>query len=229
MNQHEPGTRTEDLGAIQPAPPGSQPTDRHLRCWGRRNYITGITLAIADVVAALVMAMLAEDKAFTDPDGRLFANLTCIIIMALAAGLIVAGAQQTITANSLTAIAATRTDTARNRRRLDQLNDEVHELAAQTRAAINRLADTIDARGEQLGPIIEALPAGLAATVLRLNNLEEAMGAVAEHLPDALQTEHWRGFNAAVRQGLTDQRTGTDGPNRRRPPTIGLVPPGPER
>lgn len=219
---HEPGTRTEGLAAISAAITAAVTTP-DLHRWGRRNYAAGITLAVADTIAALVTAMLTEGQVFTDPNARLFATLIYIIIVALAASLIITGAVQTITAHTRDAVGAARADVARNRCRLDRLGDEIHILAEECKVNLRHLAEVLERRG----PIIEGLPQRLTAAATRLDQLECAMGAVAEHLPDALLSQHWRGFNAAVREGLT--LTGAEGQKKRRPPHIGLVAPDPDQ
>lgn len=227
---HQPGTRTEDLAAAADVPtPHSR--DRTRR-FGIVNYCTGAGLCSLTVLAALTTAILTDNRVFT-ADGKLFALLALVALTVTGASLTLVGGAQTQHhrtrgyVNELRVdVENVRKDISRNRRRLDQLADEVHELAAQTRASINRLADVLQERGDQLGPIVEALPEALAATTSRLDQLGCAMGTVAEHLPDALLSQHWKGFNAAVREGLTLTGTEGQGATKRRPPHIGLVPPG---
>lgn len=61
----------------------------------------------------------------------------------------------------------------------------------------------------------------------RIERIEHAIDAIAEHMPESQAIQHWRGFGAAARQVLSE--TGTDGPPakpepRVRPLHLGLVP-----
>lgn len=150
--RQEPGTRTEDIATIHAEPPDVSAGQRPQR-FGRRNYVAGIILFAFNILSALVFAMLTEGKAFTSTYGVLLATISHIAVIGLSASLIIVGAQQA-------RHEVTRADIARNRRRLDQLADEVHELG-----------DALHRRGEQLGPIVEAIPESLAATALQLEKL----------------------------------------------------------
>lgn len=56
----------------------------------------------------------------------------------------------------------------------------------------------------------QALLFGTAAAD-RMDDMAHAIDLIAKHLPEDQQIREWRGFSAAVREGLTE-RTGTEGP-----------------
>ncbi len=66
------------------------------------------------------------------------------------------------------------------------------------------------------------------ANTRQITEIQETLRTIAKHLPDTLDTAHWKGYNAAVKDGFTE-KTGTEGPQR--PRHIGLVRPneGPQQ
>jgi hypothetical protein len=157
MTGREPGTQTEDLATFPVVSPGRLTPEQRLRRWGNRNYAAGIILGAGNIITSFVVAMLTEDKAFVDPDAKLIATVTHISINSLALALVLVGAIQQITAH-------TRTHIDRNRRRLDQVADEVEQVRTELRGLL-----------AELGPIMRAVPDRLSATIIALEDLNESV------------------------------------------------------
>lgn len=167
--RHEPGTRTEDLATIHTAPPGIG-TGERIRRFGRRNYTTGITLAVSNIIGAFVVALLTEGKAFTSVYGVLLATIAHIAVMVLAGSFAIVGAQQA-TAERISA------DIDRNRRRLDQLAGQVHDQDLTVRSHVNAATNVFR--------VVETLPERLekleAALTGRLDAVEKAIAKVPDY------------------------------------------------
>ena len=200
----EPGVATEELSRHQPrpAPPSPERGDR-LRRTARRCYLAGAAILIVTFTATQVVAVVAEKSLFTSAGGQLFAVLGFVALMMLGTTMIIVGVLYTISGQAFA-------DVERNRRRIEQVAGEVHDLGVSMRGQFNATYP------------MSRLAAGMPA---RLDRLETAMAAIAEHLPDAMLREHWRGFNEGIREDITGRRTGTDDSQRRRPQHLGLVEP----
>jgi len=180
-------------------------SDDKLRRFGRRNYIAGTGILIAAFVITQTAAIITPDRdLYGGENGQLLAVLAFVALAGLGAILIGVGATQTITAHARRDIRQTRDDVEANRELIDGMAGEVRDLAALVHANI------VTTR-----PVVEHLPE-------RIAGLEDAMGAVAQQLPDVLRTSNWQGYNAALRKIFTDQQTGTDGAARQHP-HLGLV------
>jgi hypothetical protein len=105
---------------------------------------------------------------------------------------------------------------------MERLHRPVRKRQRYNSTAVNDLRVLIGASAEDSYDRFDVWLGIAAAIPGRLEAIEEALAAVAETLPDALLSEHWRGYAASERNqaGLS---TGTDGAGRR-PPYIGLVP-----
>jgi hypothetical protein len=208
----EPGTSTEDM---KRKPTGVPTGDSRLTRFGRLNYAAGLALVVTALLAALSGYIATDPQSHSDHDSQLFAQIGITIMGGLGVALILVGVACSLHVRTREHIAGMRTDLGgavetamANRRRIEQGASEVRDLEVTVRQYLDA---------------VTPLAALLAAATARLDEVEKAVAAVAEHLPEALNLANWRGFNAAVREGFTEQ-TGTDSHPRRRPPHIGLVP-----
>jgi hypothetical protein len=213
----EPGIRTEDIRAIhKPAnQPIRHPDDRILHRNGLIGFITGTAFIVGAGVLCLVFYITTDGHLFTDHDGQVFAILGLMIGATLGGSLIVIAAGCSLHARTRARTRDLDDNVTGNRRRLDQLASEVHDLEATVRTAVNAVIPVYP-MVQEVGERMESMQAQLAP-------IEAALDAIAEHLPDLFHRTHWRGYNAAVREGFAESN-GTDNMPRQRPGHLGLVP-----
>lgn len=196
-------TDTRDLrdrGLPHPAEKDLDPRYREtsIRRFGKWSFRAGISLGVLAVIGCLA-ATSASAAVYAQPVHRMFIMLAVQAVVGMSSALIAVGGVEWLT----------RPLRAANRLQLEQ----VREAAATAQAAADLTAPVYDQ--------LEVIETHLSD---RLTAMAAALDAIAEHIPQAKDAAHWQGFNAAVREGLTDQRTGTDGVggNRKR---LGVVPP----
>lgn len=205
---HERGTTTEDLRSVRsPAP--ANPADleeKATRRFGRRNYITGISIIVGTVLSCLIFRILGGSHMYDSPTAQLFGTLGILSSLLLGTTLALAGAAE------------------RKHRPERAATRDILVAADRNRIRIEQLTQDTDERLQVVMGLLAPVPGRLDLNSERLARIEQALTVLADRLPKELLAEHWRGFNEAVKEGFSQQRTGTDG-QLRRPPHLGLVAP----
>lgn len=122
---NDPGGNTVDLGPRHTAEPPEhrpdQPDDkeRRIRRFGTLSLISGVTIEVTLALASLVMAVVSDNNAYSNPTAELFGVLSHLAFVSLAAGLIAIGGMERL-----------------NRRHRAQTADNTRELAAVRRTSI---------------------------------------------------------------------------------------------
>ncbi|MGX6604786.1 hypothetical protein ACWKSP_22060 [Micromonosporaceae bacterium Da 78-11] len=146
------GGITEDLLAQHQPHPGEQtlhPDDRENRTrrFGRRSFITGLTLACGVLINSLVIAIVGEHNTFVSPIGQLFAVLAYVAIAVTAASLIVVGGIERLGRGERSRARENRAAVAANQERLDLLIGLIGPLPGRLNA-IEEVIAAVPAFGE---------------------------------------------------------------------------------
>jgi hypothetical protein len=201
-----------------PAPPTPQQIeDRTQRC-GDRCLIAGIILLAATIVATL--AIVATDPTpFHENPTRSFALLSLVMFTALASVLIGAGFYERWGRSSRAATLQASKIATQNAGRLDD-----GERLMET---LQRMLSQVLVQQQDQGGLMKDLTADILDRLQtqdeRQNRTDQAIITIAEKMPDLLMSEHWKGFNEAVKEGFLEQ-TGTDGATARNRKHLGVVP-----
>nr|WP_221374539.1 hypothetical protein [Actinoplanes polyasparticus] len=199
----DPGSNTVELSPRTPpaAPPANHPDDkeRRLRRFGTLSLISGIAIEVALIIAALTMAVISDNNAYSNPTAELFGVLTHLAFVSLAAGFIAIGGVERLTRRH-------RAQTADNTRELAgirQASTTVADLARATernRILLERLALDNEERYGGIMAYVAVLPGRFSeladsyvALVDRLKVIEEAV----QHIPD---------YSKGVKDGLQLRR-----------------------
>ena len=202
----ERGQHTEDLRRLTPPPDDETRTRR----FGNRCLLWGSVIDGATFTASFVAAILSDNNLYTSPAAQFFGIMGLVLGIAAGTTFIALGFMER-------AWRPTRARQKRDSETLDRLQSRIEAMRFDT-----------DDRFRVVMGHLAALSGRVDANKERLTEIEQCLVAIAEQLPNVLASEHWKGFNAAVREGFAD-KTGTDGPGRRRPPHIGLAPPANNR
>ena len=218
----ETGTRTEDLRLARP--PELPADEARTQRFGRRAFTGGLTICILLVVGTLVAWILADTALATSRDGALFGIL-------LFAGGLTIGASLTVLGGMERQHRPVRARQRHAEVELRRVQTRIESLIQDTNECFEVVMGLLGPINGRLSEFADRVDSGGVAYLERLDRVEAATTAVAEqltliaqHLPDAMLSEHWRGFNEAVREGFAAQQTGTDGGSRRRPGHLGLAP-----
>jgi hypothetical protein len=191
---------SKTMRKLRKGPPNPELIEQQTQRCGDQHLLAGVVLFAVILLLTVGATALDSTPLDGDPVGLSFSLLSLFLGGMAAAVLTAAGLSE------------------RRGRSGRAATLQASKYAVQNAGRIDRTEARMTA-GERL---LAEILGQLKAQADQRSRTDQAVMTIAEKIPDLLVSEHWKGFNSAVREGFLEQ-TGTDGAARNRK-HLGVVP-----